>query len=410
MNSYPQTNIESQPLTEQIKQIRSNASIREIRFSILFRIIFTILIYLLYLFLFLILQEYINLFILSFTVILYITIFYNIFNSENIYSKDIGYFLSIIDVIFVFFSLWTGCNFFNKYGYLDSINIILVYIIIQTSLQGNYTQTLFSSILVSFFSFLFFIYFQPKISSGFNNANLIIIHQFDIVCYSIYFLFGGIILTIKNYIRDESLKNVRDLIIKKIVTKAHLKLLSSNGEHIEGNWSIESEISHSEMLGADFISIKNNPNGTINVVIGDVTSHGLDVSPIAYACLSVFHAVQTDDPQIILTDMHKLVNKLGKKLSNGFLAMVFRLHPNGRIDYNGTLATPLECNRYQLITELDTDGFIIGKNNANAPNVFKNKRVILKKDNSISIKTDGYYNPLSNDDTSFLLIKYLGKK
>jgi len=409
LNSYPQTNIESQQLTEQIKQIRINASIREIRFSIIFRILFTLIVYLLYVNLFLHLKEYVYLLLFSGVVISYVIIYSNIFLSKELYDKNIGYALSIIDILYVFISLWLGCGFFNKYVYLDSINIILIYVIIQTSLQGSYLQTLFSSLLVSTFSILFFSYFHPKMNT-LNNAEVVVFHAFDTLSYAIYFLFAGIILSIKNYIRDESLKNVRDLIIKKIVTKAHLKLLSSNGEHLEGNWSISSEITHSEMLGADFISIRNNSNGTINVVIGDVTSHGLDVSPIAYACLSIFHAVQTDDPQIILTDMHKLVNKLGKKLSNGFLAMVFRLHPNGRIDYNGTLATPLECSRNNTIVELDTDGFIIGKNNINVPNVFKNKRVVLKNSNTLSIKTDGYYNPSSNDDTSFLLIKYLGKK
>lgn len=408
MNSYPQTNIESLQLTEQIKQIRLNASIREIRFSIIFRIIFTSLIYILYLYLFLFLNQYFYIFVFSIIVITYNIIFYNIFNSKWIHHKGVGYYLSILDIVFVFISLWLGCGFFQKYIYLDSINIILIYVIIQTSLQGNHYQTLFSSILVSIFSFLFFSYYQPK-SNSINTPEVIVLNFFDIFSYSFYYLFAGIILSIKNYIRDESLKNVRDLIIKKIVTKAHLKLLSSNGVHLEGNWSIHSEIFHSEMLGADFISIKNNDNGSINVVIGDVTSHGLDVSPIAYACLSIFHAVQTDDPQIILTDMHKLVNKLGKKLSNGFLAIVFRLQPNGRIDYNGTLATPLECQKNDTTIELQTEGFIIGKNNLNNPSAFKNKRIKLNQNNSISIKTDGFYNTSSGDDISSLSIKYLGK-
>jgi hypothetical protein len=285
--------------------------------------------------------------------------------------------------------------------------MVFFYIIIQTSLQGNYLQTIFSTVLVSVSAYLFFIS-NPVIN--FKNPTSIVLHHFNSISYFVYLFFGGILLSVKNYIRDESLKNVRDLIIKKIVTKAHLKLLSSNGEHIEGNWSIISEITHSEMLGADFVSIKNNHNGSINVVIGDVTSHGLDVSPIAYACLSIFHAVQTDNPQIILADMHKLVNKLGKKLSNGFLAIVFKLHPDGRIDYNGTLATPLELYVNNTITELKTEGFIIGKNDNNTPNVFDNKYIILKENESLSIKTDGNYNLSSNDDCSSLLIKYLGKK
>jgi hypothetical protein len=343
-------------------------------------------------------------------VLSYNIIFFNIFKSKEIFYNNIGYYLSIIDIFFVFLSLWLGCGFFNKYKYLDSINIILIYVIIQTSLQGNYYQTLFSSFLVSFFSFIFFSYYQPKTNFTYNTPYSILFDFFNVLSYSFYFLFAGIILGIKNYIRDESIKNVRDLIIKKIVTKAHLKLLSSNGEHIEGNWSISSEITHSEMLGADFISIKNNSNGTINVVIGDVTSHGLDVSPIAYACLSIFHAVQTDDPQIILTDMHKLVNKLGKKLSSGFLAIVFRLHPSGRIDYNGTLATPLEVIKSDKVINLNTEGFIIGKNDFNTPNFYKNKRVLLKKNNTLAIKTDGYYNKSFKDDISILGIKYLGKE
>ena len=408
MSSYPQANIESLQLTEQIKQIRLNASIREIRFSIIFRILFSSLVYLLYLYLFLILNQYLYILIFSIIIITYNIIFYNIFKSKELYQKNIGYYLSVIDIIFVYISLWLGCGFFQKYVYLDSVNIILIYVIIQTSLQGSYYQTLFSSVLVSIFSFLFFSYYQPK-SNTINTPEIIIFNFFDIFSYSFYFLFAGIILSLKNFIRDESLKNVRDLIIKKIVTKAHLKLLSSNGVHIEGNWSIHSEIFHSEMLGADFISIKNNDNGSINVVIGDVTSHGLDVSPIAYACLSIFHAVQTDDPQTILIDMHKLVNKLGKKLSNGFLAIVFRLQPNGRIDYNGNLATPLECERNGRIIELQTEGFIIGKNNMNNPSAFKNKRIKLNQSNSLSIKTDGFYNTSSGDDISSLSIKYLGK-
>ena len=410
MNSYPQTSIESQPLTEQIKEIHKNASLREIRFSVIFRIVFSILIYILYLILgiYIVEVQILNLY-LTFILSIYFCILINIYIYKNIMGNFIGYLMPSIDTLFIFTCLWISSDFHNKFMYLHSINIILMYIIIQTSLQGNYKQTLYSGVLVSIFSYMYFIIFDPMYYTRKLNATNIILTQFDILNYSLYYLFGGIILAIKNYIRDSSIKNVRDLIIKKIVTKAHLKLLSSNGEHIENNWSIKSEIIHSEMLGADFISIKQSPDGVVNVSIGDVTSHGLDVSPIAYACLSIFHGVQTDNPQIILTDMHKLVNKLGKKLSSGFLAMVFRLHPNGRIDYNGTLATPLEINKQGKIISLSTEGFIIGKNEYNAPNVYKNKRIVMKKDDTLSIKTDGYYNLSVKDDISILEIKYLGK-
>lgn len=409
MKSYPQTPIESLPLTEQIKEIHKNASIREITFSIKFRIILASFIYSLYLILSIYIQDIqIIIIFLSFMVLAYISILFSIIKNRNILSNEIGYIIPTLDTFAVFICLWIGSSFFNIYTYLDSINIILILIIILTSLQSNYAQTLYSSIIVSLFSLIYFTYCDPKRTiKSINPVNLILVH-FDTISYSIYFLFGGIILSVKNYIRDYSIQNVRDLVIKKIVTKAHLKLLSSNGEHIEGNWSINSEIIHSEMLGADFISIKNNPNGTINVVIGDVTSHGLDVSPIAYACLSIFQGVQTDNPQVILTDMHKLVNKLGRKLSNGFLAVVFKLYPDGQIEYNGTLATPLIVTKSGKTINLLTKGFIVGK--TNSPDTYKNKKIKLKKEDSVCINTDGYYNKTSADDVSMLQIKYLGEK
>jgi hypothetical protein len=89
---------------------------------------------------------------------------------------------------------------------------------------------------------------------------------------------------------------------------------------------------------------------------------------------------------------------------------VFRLHPSGRIDYNGTLATPLEVIKSDKVINLNTEGFIIGKNDFNTPNFYKNKRVLLKKNNTLAIKTDGYYNKSFKDDISILGIKYLGKE
>lgn len=317
-----------------------------------------------------------------------------------------GYILPTLDV------LMTSALFLTNNPEARSYTMVSIYIIYTisialTSLQAYWKYTIYSGIVSVISHFLISIYFYSCITK--SNASIYI---YDTLLIDFYYIILASILSIKNFVRDRSFDEARNLVLERYVTAAHMSLLPEDGSHHFQNWSIKTIVDHRDMIGADFIGIKEGHDGSIVIVLGDVTSHGIDVSPIAHSCLSVFHGTFSTNPTNILKDMNRVAQKIGKKNGGEALAIVMQLLSDGTIIYNGMIGTEVifvpKDGGASMLRSLQTNGFILGKNETE-PGFFDDKKIKLESGDKIILYTDGLDDDQLSDDFSQVVIKYKGR-
>lgn len=390
-----------------MKHLHESSKRKEINLSIKFRIIPIIGI----LFIVGIIDFLSSLYAINYTIYLLlvfysITLFYLYKIKIKSHMTFWGYILPTFDVVIA--SVFMIDNITNDHVMMSAYIIYAVSIAL-TSLQAHWRYTIYSGILC-ILSFIYIVaYFNiNNIKNGINLNNGV----YDFILINFYYVVLTSVLSIKNFVRDRSFDEARNIAFEKYVTGAHLALLPTNGVHEFRNWEIRTMINHSEIIGADFIGIKEEENDkSIIVAIGDVISHGMDISPIAYACLSVFHGSYSVSPTNILKDINRVTKKIGKKNGGETLVLVLRLQDNGEIVYNGMIGTDMIFipgeDSAETSKALDTNGFILGKNDAD-PSFFKDKHIKLLNKDKIILYTDGLDDHQLSDDFSQVIITYKG--
>jgi hypothetical protein len=373
--SCPKPHIKSLHLSEKVEEIKKTYIRQEILNSLILRF----LVYPIILFISILFLPYVSYYFIL-TELVYIIVilsFYTIFlKFKELKYENLYYIILTLDIIFV-------GRLFQEYALIYFLLPILGY------LNSSHRHTIYTSSLAS----LQLLYYS------FINENL---SNLDVYI----FLFFTLVLSFKNYHIKNTIFKVKNLIIEKIITKAHYKLLAKEGFNEVDNWHLDITHIPSELLGADFVAYKkSNKNAKdIMVTIGDVTSHGLDVSPVAYACLSIFHGIYTDDVTLILNDIDRIVKKLGNKLGGTTLCVVLKLKPDGKVIFNGSLNTAISLVKTKEIVDIYHDGHILGKNNSVLD--FKEKELKLKPGESLVLATDGFAENDYSDDMTQLIITY----
>lgn len=245
------------------------------------------------------------------------------------------------------------------------------------------------------------------------------INKQEFIWFSIYYLFVGLLLSRKTIEIDAVDEDIKNIWIPKIVGGAYQDVIQADGFFENNHYSIFSVTQMPEkFVGSDFYRVESTGD-ILAVVVGDVTSHGLNVSQGALMALSAFMASDHKDPFKVLHRINKVLFPVKREHGGETLAISMLLKPDGEIIYNGILdkitilryskAKELKDKGIDLVNEdVITEGFILGKEHS--IKIPKNKSMQLNPGDNLVILTDGAANGDIDDDRTSVIITYFGDR
>lgn len=282
-------------------------------------------------------------------------------------------------------------------------------------MHGNRAQVIFTSIIVAVAHFALSVYKYDQAFLRDFGGTLItrVINYQEFFWFSVYYIFIGLLLCRKSIEISSTDEDIKNIWIPKIVGGAYQDVMSIDNFYENDHYSVFSVTQMPEkFVGSDFYRI-DSYGDMVSIVIGDITSHGLNVSQGALMALSAFLATDRKDPGLILHRINNVLFPVKREHGGETLAMAFLLKPDGEVIYNGILdrITILRHSKdkdKQSILEFQktvaTEGFILGKDKeVKIPN---NKNIKLFSGDNLVILTDGAANNDVDDDRTSVIITY----
>lgn len=225
--------------------------------------------------------------------------------------------------------------------------------------------------------------------------------------YILVFLILGMILSFGKYFLNSAIKESIALSLRFIISGAHNELMLKNGVHVFQYYTIMLHtFNSSEIIGADFTAAEETEEGVF-FIIGDITGHGLNVSPGAFASLSVFSSEIKGfkNPKNSIERIHKVLSKISSEHGGEGLVMVLFLGNNGTVIRNGTVGTKMHVVKGDSLHsfELENSGYVLGKDSTE---ILCNSSMQLDPKDILILLTDGAENTDAMDDQTRVIITY----
>ena len=297
--------------------------------------------------------------------------------------------------------------------YFDATsNLMFVMIISLSALQSNRIQVIITSATTAISHLIVALIYYPEFLKSHAKSDLLtLINGWEFVWFSVYICVIGYMVAQKTREGEAMTLDMRNVWIPKIVGGAYRDLMSSNGvADIETPYySIFSETTFSEkFVGGDFYRVDIRGDN-IMMVVGDVVSHGMNVSQGAIACLSAFQAMPSTDPKDIITAINSVLLPIKSEHGGETIAIALCLQTDGTIVYNGYAEKfTLMRSRNDILETEDPEmaGILLGKNSNFTPS--ENKTLKLEIGDSLVILTDGAANNDHEDDKTSVVLTYYG--
>jgi serine phosphatase RsbU (regulator of sigma subunit) len=203
--------------------------------------------------------------------------------------------------------------------------------------------------------------------------------------------------SIKGYLDRARSRGSKDI---SVIIEPFLHFSLRDGEYLIGNYRVTVSTNYTDIrVGGDFVCVKDAPDGSFLLCIGDITGHGIAKSPGALACMAYFHG-DGYEPAELLSGMNRLLCRLPISAGNtGFIAC-FRFYPDGEIVYAGKIEDSVVHKDGNLVGVLLHKGPMLG-----VPEIdISAERIHLADRETLSMCSDGYKDPL--DDKTLVKVHF----
>lgn len=209
----------------------------------------------------------------------------------------------------------------------------------------------------------------------------------------------GLVSRLKSYLDRTRARGPQDI---SVIIEPFLYFSLRNGEYLIGNYHVSVSTNYSDVrVGGDFVCVKETPDGSFLLCIGDITGHGISKSPGALACMAYFHG-DGYEPDQLLAGMNRMLCRLPVSAGNtGFIAC-FKFQPNGEVLYAGKIEDSVVHKDGDLIGVILHRGPMLG-----VPDIqeIPLERINLAHGECLSMCSDGYKDPF--DDSTLVKVKFI---
>lgn len=220
-------------------------------------------------------------------------------------SGDVIYISSEIIATVIALNFWPAGR---DAVYTSSLLIFLNFLILFSAMSGKWWYPIYSAIIISC-GVAFLQYSQyPIFYMLHKNLPIVTAMPSSQIPWSLvyYLLTGGLVgyffWNVYN-MQSEYLK----LKTEDLLAKTYKTFIIPDGEHHTSNFTIR-KISHlpDSIVGADFCSYRLIEDGLL-ICFGDAAGHGVNHSPAAIMCLTVFNSSSSGDPQTIMSEINRVM-------------------------------------------------------------------------------------------------------
>lgn len=291
----------------------------------------------------------------------------------------------------------------------SSIELIYVSLIIISHYSISGKNMIIITILVSisfFINYMNAFYIAHDTLLKINKVAFFIANPLTAITTFFYMVGIGILLSIYSYTSNQFSKEINDIIHSKTLTGAHKSLTADDGVHLFNEWTVFTtiEAAKDNMIGSDFIGLKDYGSDGAIGILGDVISHGLDTSQGAFACLATFHSSKTLNPKIHIDSINRVLNKIDREYGGEAHACCFYLGKEGEITLFGGLEIPIAFVNFEQnkIINIPLVNFILGKKQ----NILLYNKITIKlgPEDILVLKTDGWEHQDKDDDKTLVII------
>lgn len=243
----------------------------------------------------------------------------------------------------------------------------------------------------------------------YERYNIQLLHEIigwlNCVAYNLIFIVIGIFLYNEHGSRYSLIDTIIYKYVDKVITGAHKALSAHNGTHVFNGWQVYTTITSAKdaLLGSDFVSLRQNQNGTVTGIIGDIISHGIDTSQGAFACLASFLSARTTKPSTMIKDLNSMLSNISAEYGGEGHVLVFTLHKSS-ISMHGSAEIDVGyvSQTRGIMKKIKVENYILGK--GKNTDDFDTVDVIMEPGDMIILKTDGWENLDTDDDRTLVVI------
>ena len=186
--------------------------------------------------------------------------------------------------------------------------IFFSFLILLSAMSGRWWYPLYSSIMVSLSVGMMQLSHYEDFYKNHVNTLVVIALPFSQIPWSMAYYIGiGLILSYFFWNAYNMQSEYLRLRTEDILTKTYNTLMMPDGD-VEVNNFLLRKLSHlpDKLIGADFCSYRVTGEDIL-ICFGDAAGHGINHSPAAVMTLTIFNACTSNDPQIIMYQINKLL-------------------------------------------------------------------------------------------------------
>lgn len=227
------------------------------------------------------------------------------YENKLTFIEDLIYITSEIIAVSVALYFWPAGR---DAVFTSSLLIFLSFLILLSAVSGRWWYPLYSSIMVSLSVGIMQLSHYEDFYKNHMNTLIVIALPLSQIPWSMAYYVGiGLVLSYFFWNAYNMQSDYLKLKTEDILTKTYSTLMMPDGDVKVGNFLLR-KVSHlpDKLVGADFCSYRLSGN-SILICFGDVAGHGINHSPAAVMILTIFNASVSDDPQVIMYEINKLL-------------------------------------------------------------------------------------------------------
>jgi len=319
----------------------------------------------------------------------------------------IGYALPTIQTTFLFWLTQWLVPSRNEAIFFGLQKLVFVVQLMFVALIGTSRHVKYATVLVCMMSWASaYVAFDDRFVGVYGKTSVMVyVNKWAFIHMVIHYMMIGWVLSRKTKELEALDSDIRNIWIPKVIAGAYQNMIKPDGYITHGHYSILSLTRFPDKyIGADYVRCKAVGDDMI-VLVGDVVSHGLNVTPGASLCMNVLSVLRTRNPRRVIEGINAALLDIDKENGGETLAICLRLRPDGTVVYNGLLdkicivrmATgeeeKVECNGRFLGKD---PGYIVPPSHT----------IKLNPGDNLVVLTDGAANRDRDDDQTSVVISY----
>jgi len=342
-----------------------------------------------------------------------VTIFFFLYKTQNF--KEVQNLRNLFDLSYVtmeIVAVYIAILLFpiNKASiYTNSLSSFWFTLIVLSVFTGKWYYGFYTGFLVGMFNGSFLFWYQDIQETfkangmDFNN----IVPKFQVVMKSIYYFITGALVSFPFWLFNKQQSLAININAENIIARPYYELYMQEDNEQIGEYLITKIITSSDIVGADYVSLKKLNDEEANIIIGDTIGHGLNRSPGAIITMSAFMSAEDTDPLNLQRCINRVLNKVSKDSGGKTYCLSLHLQKNGLIEYAGKLESLKLVYKNGTYVDLKQNGEILGL--TEELNYTEKNTVRLQPGDMLIAQTDGVVFGDEEDDKTTVMISRINE-